>query len=373
VLKDVEAMRTNAASRWARDDYIQSGYHNSNDSSSKIAALARPKVEILRANSPTLKRLVTARVKLEKIANTLARNVSASRQSIRSTRETPYPTVHEKQSSTISQPVHAPPPQPPLAPPPPASAKQVKSQTSLDTGPLDKITYEKVWSRSGNIKQKCSLEIWLPKPDLDDEDGNMSHITTPDLNQIEKKSQPIPATKSRRSSIIKITATSTVTNIDAKSPDDASSKKSEPIVAPRVYHYGDYIMDLPEDRPRSSKSVTTVKSDGAGSIRSFRRQQTRPHTRGQSVSTNHSEEILRFGTIEVPATGNNLSITTKPTSPNRETKTSTKSQNPSIITELMQKYSLIKKSHQELTQAKLQIEKPINPNSTKGLQFEISI
>jgi hypothetical protein len=357
VLKDVEAMRTNAASRWAKDDYVQSGFQNS----SKIDALARPKVEILRANSPTLKRLLAARIKLEKVANILARNVSASRQSSRSIYETPYPTVLEKQPPIISQPVHA---SPPSAPPHPAP-KQIKSRASVDTGPLDKITYEKVWSHNGNIKQKCSLEIWLPKPGLDDDDGNISRIATPEVKTIEQKSQPMPTIKSRRSSLVKITATTTVTNIDAKSLEDVSSKKSESLV-PRVYHYGDYIMDIPEDRPRSSKSVTTIKSDGTASIRSLRRQQTRPHTRRQSVSTNHSEEILRFSTVDVPITAKTLSVNTKPTSPNRETKTSTKPTNPSMITELMQKYSLIKKNHQELTQAKLQIEKPTNPTLTKG-------
>ncbi|CAF2410135.1 unnamed protein product [Rotaria sp. Silwood2] len=373
VLKDVEKMRTNAASRWAKYEFAQtpSGFHNNNnntnDNSSKIAALARPKIEVLRANSPTLKRLLAARIKLEKYANSTGRTMSASRQSMRSIHETPYQIAHEKQSSVLSKPIHE--KQSPTlskstyvpSQPPPASShpvKKIKSQSSLDNGPLDKITYEKTWTRNGNVKQKCSLEIWLPKAGLDDDDGNTTRTTTPDVKTIENNSQTMPIIKSRRSSVAKITATTTITNIEAKSLDEISSKKSEPVVIPRVYHYGDYIMDIPEERPRSSKSVTTVKSDGAASIKSVRRQQTRPHTGRQSISTNNSEEILRFGTIEVPKSAKNLSVNTKSTSSNREIKPTIKSSNPSMINELMQKYSLIKKNHQELTQAKLQLEKP---------------
>jgi hypothetical protein len=346
-------MRTNAASRWAKDDYANnlSGLHNTNDNNlSKIATLARPKVEILRTNSPTLKRLLAARVKLEKYANTLPRSTSPSRQPTRSVRETPYPTLYERQVTTIA-PLLLPPP--PL-PPPSAPVKQTKSHSSLDNGPLDKITYEKTWTRSGNMKQKCSLEIWLPKPSVDDDDGgNTSRIATP-----EKKPQLIPTIKSRRSSIVKITATTTVTNIEAKSIEDLSSKQSDAVVIPRVYHYADYIMDLPDERPRSSKSITTVKSDSAGSIKSIRRQYGRSQSRRLSISTSHSEEILRFGTTEVPTSAKNLSINTKANSPNRETKASIRPNNSSMISDLMQRYSLMKKNHQELTQAKLQLEKP---------------
>ncbi|CAF1138227.1 unnamed protein product [Rotaria sordida] len=374
VLKDVEKMRTNAASRWAKYEFAQapSGFNNNNnnnndnDNSSKISTLARPKVEILRANSPTLKRLLAARIKLEKYANLTGRVTSASRQSIRSIRQTPYPIDYEKQSSVLSKPVHE--KQSSIltkstqipSQPTPHPIKQIKPQSSLDNGPLDKITYEKTWTRNGNIKQKCSLEIWLPKAGLDDDDGTTTRTATPDMKTNEKNSQTIPIIKSRRSSIAKITATTTITNIEAKSLDELSSKKSEPVVIPRVYHYGDYIMDIPEERPRSSKSVTTVKSDGTGSIKSIRRQHSRPHTGRQSISTHHSEEILRFGTIEVPTSAKNLSIHTKSASSNHEIKPTIKSTNPAMINELMQKYSLIKQNHQELIQTKLQLEKPNN-------------
>ncbi len=348
VLKDIEIMRTTTASRWAKDDYSRSlsRFHATDDSTSKLAALAQPKVEILRANSPTLKRLISARIKLEKYANSSLHITSASRQS---TRQTPHSKFHEKQVSVPSQPVHIP-AQLPSAPPLPV--KQNKSQSNADDRPLDKITYEKTWSLNGNMKQKCSLEIWLPKPSLDeDEDRNSSRTTIPELHTIEKTVQPISSIKSRRSSIVKISAT-TITNIETKSIDDANSKKSEPIVIPRVYHYGDYIMDLPEERPRSSKSVTTVKSDSAASSKSVRRQHIRPNNRRLSASTHHSEEILRFGTIEVPTSAKTPSAHTK--------STSAKPTNPTVINELMQKYSLITKNHQELTQTKLQLEKPNN-------------
>ncbi len=152
MLKDVEIMRTNAASRWAKDEHSRalSRFHTTDDTASKIATLAQPKVEILRASSPTLKRLIAARVKLERYANVIIRTGSSSHQSTRSTRETPYPRTHEKPSSVVPQPVHAP---PPPAPPP---ANQTKPESTFGDRPLDKITYEKTWSLTGNVKQKCS-------------------------------------------------------------------------------------------------------------------------------------------------------------------------------------------------------------------------
>jgi hypothetical protein len=413
VLKAVEKMRTNATSRWAKDDYSRtfSRHHTTDDYSSKTATSSQQKLEILRANSPTLKRLLAARVKLERYANSIPRNLSNSRQSIYSTHEIPYQKkFHEKQSSAVSQPVHVPsqppppPPPPPPAPalapappPPPPIGKQIKHQSSHGDKPLDKITYEKSWSHNGNMKQKCSLEIWLPKPslDVDDDDRTTNRTITPEVNKIEKKSQSIPSLKSRRSSLIKVTTT-TVKNTESKSVDDITSKKSESITIPRVYRYSDHVMNMSDERPRSSKSVTTVKSDG--SIKSVRRYHTRSHTRRQSIATHHSEEILRFGTIEVPTSPKTVSVHIKsptnssnretktvsihikspknspnretkaisvhiksPTnSPNRETKSAAKLTNPTMINDLMQKYSLIKKDHQELAQMKYQLEKSKN-------------
>ncbi len=362
MLKDVEAMRTNATSRWAKNDYSRtlSRFHTNDETSSKTPTLPQAKVEILRANSPTLKRLLAARIKLERYSNSIARTISASQQS---TRETPYPKSYEKQSSAVSQPVHVLPPVPP-PPPPPPPGKQIKSKSSLDDKPLDKITYEKTWSINGNMKQKCSLEIWLPKPTLDDDDDrNTNRTITPEINSIEKKSRSITTITSRRSSVAKVTATTFLTNIETKSLDELSSKKSEPIVIPRDYHYGGYIMNLPEERPRSNKSVTTVKSDSVGSIKSIRRQPRRLYTRRLSSSTHHSEEILHFGTIEVPTSTKTSSVNTKSTSPNRDTKSGKKNPNPMMINELMQKYSLLTKNHQESTQPKLKLEK--SPNDSK--------
>ena len=361
VMKDVEILRTNAASRWARDDHSRtlSRFHTTDGALTKIDSLIQPRVEILRANSPTLKRLLAARAKLERFASSISRANSPSRQS---TRSTPYPRFHEKNSSTTSHPVQAPsqtlpipPPAPPAPPPPPsAPVKTSKSSTNL-ARPLDKITYEKTWSLNGNLKQKCSLEIWLPKPGLDEEEDKISSRgTIPDTDKV---SQAIPVISSRRSSVVKITAITTMTNSDNnKSMDDETTKKSEAIIIPRVYHYGDYIMDLPDERPRSSKSVTTVKSDSAASIKSIRRQHSRPSNRRLSTSTHHSEEILRFGTVEVPASTKTAPIQTK--------SASAKPTNPVLISELMQKYSLIKKNHQELTQAKIQLEKPISDSKS---------
>ena len=356
IMKDVEILRTNAVSRWGRDDHSRtlSRFHTNEGNLSKLDSLAQPRVEILRANSPTLKRLLAARAKLERFANSITRINSPSRQS---TRSTPYPRFHEKNSSTTSHPAQIssqtlPVPVPvPVPPPPSAPVKPAKSATNL-AQPLDKITYEKTWSMNGNPKQKCSLEIWLPKPSVDDEDDRNSSRGT--ISDTDKLAHVIPAINSRRSSIVKITAITTVNN----PTHEDTTKKSEPIVVPRVYHYGDYIMDLPDERPRSSKSVTTVKSDSAASMKTIRRQHPRGLNRRLSTSTHHSEEILRFGTVEVPASVKAPSIQTK--------SASTKTNNPILISELMQKYSLIKKNHQELTQTKLQLEKPTNDSKSNA-------
>ena len=361
--RDADAARTNAASRWARDDHSDapSRFRHSNDAastSSKIAALARPKLELMRANSPTFKRLLAARVKLEKYAHTISRNVSASRQSTRSTRDTNYPYVYNK-SSQPSHPVAAPPPVVPVPPPPPVPARPLKSQLALNNAPLDKITYEKTWTHNGNLKQKCSLEIWLPKANVDEEDEHHSSSTmTPESHDLEKRDPVVLNIRSRRSSIVKI-GTTTVTNVEKSLSDDQLSKKSEP-VRPRIYRYTDYIMEPSDDRPRSSKSVTTVKSDGTGSLKSMRRQHTRSQTRRQSTSTNQSEEILRFATTEVSVLAKPTAGWPRANNANTDKKASSRAANPSMITELMQKYSLMKKSHQELIQARLQLEKPHN-------------
>lgn len=354
ILRDVEILRTNAVSRWARDDHSRtlSRFHANEGTVSKLDSLAQPRVEILRANSPTLKRLVAARAKLERYSNSISRSNSPSRQS---TRSTPYPRFHEKNSATIPHPIQIPsqtlpiPAPAPIPPPPPsAPVKPSKSSTNLSQ-PLDKITYEKTWSLNGNPKQKCSLEIWLPKPGVDEEEDRNS--SREGISDADKSTHIIPAISSRRSSVVKITTMTTMANPDSKSTHD-NTKKNDPSLIPRVYHYGDYIMDLPDDRPRSSKSVTTVKSDSAASAKSIRRQHPRALNRRLSTSTHHSEEILRFGTIDVPAPVKPPSIQTK--------SASAKTNNPILISELMQKYSLIKKNHQELTQTKLQLEKPLN-------------
>lgn len=329
-------MRATAASRWIKDDHSRaySRYNTTNDDDNS----SKSRIEILRANSPTLKRLIAARAKLDRYANTLSRTTTTSRLSTLSHRETPHTKNPVKQSTLVSQ-------QSEPVPRPYSSGKKVISSTNQADQPLDKITYEKTWSINGNVKQKCSLEIWLPKPSLDEEDDGVSsnnQTERVDSNQNDKKSQSV---KSRRSSVAKTTIIPVVVNTESKSNDEVVSKKSDPVVIPRIYHYGDYIMDLPEERPRSSKSVTTIKSDSAGSVKSIRRQHIRSANRRSSGSTHHSEEILRFKTVEV-------------------SKSAKSTNNPAMINDLMQKYSLLKKDHQELTQTKLQLEKPINESKT---------
>ncbi|CAF1163123.1 unnamed protein product [Rotaria sp. Silwood1] len=353
---DTEAIRTNTDNRWTKEDIanIFYGSNNINDVS-KLATSARPNVEILRANSPTFKRLVATRIKLDKYLISISNINSTSRQSNHTGNETSSVSNHEKQTTTNIRTSSS-------------LQKRIRSQKILSSGPLDRITYEKTSSHNGNIKQKCSLEIWLPKPDSDDDDdfdesvGNIiGRITPPDLKLLEKKSQSPQSIsiKSRRSSIMKLT-----TNVETKSIDETSSKKSEPLVIPRVYHYEDYLTDQSEERPRSGKSGHTTKSDGKGSSKSIKHQRTRSHTHRLSSSANHTEETVQSVVSEKPMSSKNLLANIKQTSTNHESKSTSGSNNSSMINELMKKYSMIKRNHQELTQAKLKLEKPHNDSKT---------
>lgn len=369
LVRDVETARTTGTNRWARDNHSDapSRFRHTQDTSlsSKIANLARPKLETSRANSPTFKRLVAVRAKLEKYVAILSRIQADGHQSGQSSHDKPPAPVQEKPPSMTSHSLHT------LSGPtvygPVGLAhevpKQFKSQSTLSHAPLDKITYEKLWTNNGNVKQRCSLEIWLPKANVDEEELLSSHTLSRTSSSLEKKPATVGQVRSRRSSVAKLAANNG-NPAQPKPSEEPSSKKSE-TVRPRVYHYTDYIMEPSDERPRSGKSVTTVKSDGTGSVKSVRRHQTRSQTRRQSVSTNQSEEILRFTTTEVSPSGRIISTTNKPTTnSNQEKKSPTRTNNPSMISDLMQKYSLMKKSHQELMQTRLQLEKNQSMNKS---------
>ncbi|CAF3527498.1 unnamed protein product [Rotaria socialis] len=373
VSNDAEALRANFDNRLTKDDIasIFSGYHNTNDST-KLATSARPTVELLRANSPTLKRLIAARAKLDKYVSSKLNTDFTTRESIDGLYETSFVSNHEKSATAnirISSSAH----------------KRIKSQKTFSSLPLDKVTYERS-AHTGNVRQKCSLEIWLPKAGADDDDNNDDeHInrvtattTTPplplpilpvptlplppeptsDSKTTEKRPQSPQSSsiKSLRSSIIK-TAASTIT-ITTASTDETLSKKPEPAVIPRVYHYEDYLQYPTEERPRSSKSSNTSKSDFKTSNKTIKRHRTRQEARRLSSSTNRTDDTLQSGTSEKPMSSKNLIANIKQTSTGYEPKGTLGSGNTLMIHELMQKYSMIKRTHQELVQAKLQLEKP---------------
>lgn len=237
-----------------------------------------------------------------------------------------------------------------------SSKKRFQSHREPSAGPIDKITYQKSWSHNGNVKQKCSLEIWLPKAGADDDedDDHTDRKTPPDTKTIVKKPQSPQSisVKSRRSSITQIAS-----NSDAKLVDDTSSKKSEPIIVPRVYHYEDYLTDQSEERPRSSKSGNTYKSDGRISNKNVKHHHTRPHVRRLSSSTTRTDDTMQSNLSEKPMTSKNLLSNIKQTHSNYESKGTTGSNNSTMLNELMRKYSMMKKNHLELTQARLQLEK----------------
>ena len=358
---DTETTRLHSDNRHLKENII-SILAGSNDIS-KLATSARSNVEILRANSPTLKRLIGVRVKLDRYVNSMSHTISTSQQSIHSSN-------HEKPTTATTTNVRV-----------SSSKKPIKSKTAPSTGPLDKITYEKTWTHNGSPKKKCSLEIWLPKPSSDDDDdnndddGNIAWKTPLNSNLTEKKCQsPQPtSTKSRRSSIVKMPNTIAVNN-EIKPLEETVSTKPESTVVPRVYHYEDYLTDQSEERPRSSKSSRTIKSDSKGANNGVKRQSERSHNRRLSISTNHTEETVQSTKSEVPMTSKNLFTNIKKLTSDHEKKTKIKSNNSLMINELVRKYSSIKKNHQELTQAKLNLEKTCSDlktitNEMKGIFF----
>ena len=330
-----ETMRTTTDQRKSNDSI---------DDISKIATSSRPKVETLRPNSPTFKRLVAVRIKLEKHLTILSNKVSPSQQTVSETSNYEQPA----QAATVNIPLSA----------KVTSEKRTKSKSKPSTAPLDKITYEKTCTNNGNIKQKCSLEIWLPKADSDDDDRYTTRSVSPDPHIVVKNCPspppppPVPV-KSRQSHTVKVSTTSITNNDHTKSLDELSPKKHEPKIIPRVYHYGEYLTEQGEERPRSGKSGNTNKSDGNGSNKSLRRQRTRPLLRHLSPTGNHTEDTVQWPSSALPMSSKHILSSVKQNSAGSETKS-----NATMINELMKKYSLIKKNHQELTQTRLQLEKP---------------
>jgi hypothetical protein len=328
-----ETMRMNTDNRKTNDSI---------DDLSKIATSTHPTVETLRLNSPTFKRLVAVRIKLEKYLVVISNTVPPSQQIV-------------SQTSNYEKPVTA---------TTATSEKRIKSKTKSSTAPLDKITYEKTRTNNGNIKQKCSLEIWLPKAGSDDDDGNTTRTATPDLHTIGNNSQSLQAMpiKSRQSNMIK----SFATNSETKSLDELIPKKYEPKIIPRVYHYEEYLTDQGEERPRSGKSRNTNKSDGSGSNKHLRRQRTRSNLWHLSPTTGHTEETtVQWPSAALSMSAKNLLANTKQNSAGSEMKGTSNSTSTTMINELMKKYSLIKKNHQELTQPRLLLEKSnLDPKNT---------
>ena len=326
------------------------------DDISKIATSVRPKFEILRANSPTFKRLVAVRIKLEKHVVVHANTVIPTEQLL------------QTESSNLEKPSTA-----TAARIPSSSQKRVQSKRKPSTAPLDKITYEKTWTNNGNVKQKCSLEIWLPKAGSDDEDGNISQVESPDPHTLDQEfhSPQSPSIKSRRSSGVKFSL-STAAPSEAKSLDDLSLKKSETVVIPRVYHYEEQPTEQTEERPRSARTGNTNQSDPNSSNRSAKRHRTRGHRRHLSPSTNTTEESVQSASSALPMSSKNLLANLKQSYAGQDSKGTMNSNHSTMINELMRKYSMMKKSHQELTQPRLQLEKPYhdsrnNTHPTKGI------
>ena len=316
----------------------------------KVNPSARPKVEILRANSPTLKRLLAVRIKLDRYINSVSRDISVSPPFEDPIPQIILPKVNPEKQPSATNTRAARTPKKKSAPP-----------SNVGQGPLDRITYEKTVNRNGNVKQKCSLEIWLPKayPDDDEENGNPSRTISPKQSTTANNglSPPQSVVQSRRASIVK-TITSTANHAERKSLDDTPAKTAETLVIPRVYHFEKTPANTLDERPRSGKSGDTSKSEGENAGKTVKRRRHHRYQRQISGINDPNEEMIPPGIPVVPMSSKNLLENIRQSSSGQEFKGPSESTHSSMINDLMKKYSLMKKSHQELTQAKLQLEKP---------------
>jgi hypothetical protein len=317
----VNALRKNPANQSSGENYSRMIYdfHNANNNSSKLTPLTPPNTATIRVNSPRFKY-----VKLIKDTYSIPHAMDP-------TCDTPY----EKRLSTVLQPQ-------PLSP-----TKQIKSHSGLINGPFREITYAQPWSCNKNIQQKLSLEIWLPKAAFDNDDT--SRLAIPEVDIVQKNPESI---NSPRSSSIETLAPTTIINTEIKSIDEISLQNSQSIVIPHVDQY--------EDQPYSNESTMIVDSDDSSFIKSIQHF----HSLRQSISTNESKRTLRFKTFELPTTAKDPPINTNLINSNIKRKPS----NPLMVTKFIQKYTLMKKNHQNLTQAKFhQNDSNDNPDLTNGM------
>ena len=177
---------------------------------------------------------------------------------------------------------------------------------------------------------------------MDDDDVNASGIASPELEN-EREGHRTPKfllQKSSQSNRVKQSAT-----LSAYNPDRSYD---ETILVPRVYHYEDYLSEQGDEQSCSDRN-------GTASIKNYRRNYKRSHHRRASQSTDSTDETTATSS-NVPMTSKNLLANIKQTYAAHESKGLPS--NSSMINELIRKYSMIKRSHQELTQPKLYLEKP---------------
>jgi hypothetical protein len=306
------------------DTNILSGSNNTYNIS-KLATSTRRKVQILRTDSPTFERLAYVRAKLDQYITSVSNTILTSQESIDGIHEIPCSSNHEKQPLTNARES--------------SSQNKIKSKNNLATRPIDKITYEKTSTHNGSLKQKCSVEIWLPDICTDNGDGNTSRTVSPDSTTLEKISQS-KSIKSRRSSISKISTTTI--NTKTKLFEEASSKTSDPIVIPHQ-------IDPSEKRPRQIKSSSTIKSDTNKSNKNVKR----PHTHRISASTNHTKKAVESATREISMPSKDIFPNIEQSHSTHKTKGSVGSGNSTMINIPMRKYSK-RKTNKKLTQVKMQ-------------------
>ncbi|CAF0860928.1 unnamed protein product [Didymodactylos carnosus] len=335
----------------------------------------RSKPEILRPNSPTLKRLIAVRTKLEKYIGTSAvRIVSATK------REKPIDTllpsvqlisslVQSTRSNIIQQSKQS------------QSQSKIQAQLTSLKAPLDKITYENIPYGGSDVMKKCSLEIWLPKAEFSPECQSSRESTVKDgasgerSSSVTKKTKipPIITIKSRRQSIL------TMTTDDDKKENQSESTKSRKQIK-FTWSNNDEIESSKSNKEenKSNDQMSDKNTNDDNASLGLQRSKTEPSVMRQrlfhydELESNGDDDIdrnklrktsnysarKRTSYHRIPSsitTGtNNINDDYPNTAPSivknvskQPQQTVSTSNNVTVLNELMRKYSLIKKSQYE--------------------------
>jgi hypothetical protein len=291
---------------------------------SALNSFSRTKIEIMRANSPTLKRLVAVRSQLDKYANYNRHTLLMNRVSNYSFGATTHNSESDK--STITN----------------------ACRFVMNRVPADKVTYEKMVTCTGHVKQKCSLEIWLPQIHTDDADinENFNRLMSPQTDVGEEYLPMVSsiAAPSRRPSRERLMPDS-INNNTRDFHNETLSKRSESRVASCVYHHE-------QSQIGHSQVYTQAGINRDESSDTF----TSRHIDHPSPIIHQNNVRIRSGIPTVPITSTNLSDNIRHTNAGYHTSRTSRFNSESIVNEFIRQNPTLIKQRQEAAQTKSQFE-----------------